>query len=483
MIITRTFLDKSNTIIKDNYANTGLNPVMELNYGKMLTRGLIHFDHTNLQRLVHNKIYPDITKLKHVLHMTNAACLVTQPHAGCKGQTSEYNQNLKQRAISFDVILFLIPETWDSGAGFDYVLDLYHSNQRTVRTDGSNWYKYRNGHKWSTPGIYTSEFLSKELDKFTNPNGNQSDIIIAFEHFDYGNENLEIDITETVNKYITGEIPNKGIGIAFSPRFEQMEDIDLVQYVGFFTDHTHSFYRPYIETRYDETITDNRNHFVLGRTNKLYFYAFVGGSPVNLDDFPTCTINGVQRPVKQATRGVYYAEVDATTNEFEPDTMYYDEWSNIVYQGKTLHDVEMQFATVAGQKYMSFGYLPTADETPAMSEYIPNISGINDCEQILKGDIRRVNVDCRIPYTSGNLQEVDGLYYRVYVESGGRQIDVISWTPVEQDSLHTYFLLDTKSLVPFRYKIDLKVCQNNAIKHHPNMAEFDIVEEISDLRH
>lgn len=483
MIITRTFLDKSNTIIKDNHSNTGLNPVLELNYGKMLTRGLIHFDHTKLQDLVDDKVYPDITKLKHVLHMTNAASLVNHPHARCKGQTTEYNQDQKQRAISFDIILFLIPEEWDGGAGFDYVLDLYYTNQRTVRTDGSNWYKFRNGHKWATPGIYTSEFLSKELDKFTNPKGNQSDIIIAFEHFDRGNENLEIDITDTVNKYITGELQNKGIGIAFSPRYEQMTDLELVQYVGFFTNYTHSFYKPYIETRYEETIDDNRNNFIIGCSNKLYFYAFVGGSAINLDTLPTCTINGVQRPVKQATRGVYYVNIEADANEFDVDTMYYDEWSNIVYRGNKVNDVEMQFATKPSTDYLSFGQLPTVDKTPILSQYIPSLSGINDCEKIKQGDIRRVDVSCRIPYTSGTLQEVDGLYYRLYVESDGRQIDVINWTPMEHDSLSTYFLIDTSSLVPFRYKIDCKTVQNGIVKHHTNLVEFDIVEDITDLKH
>ena len=59
-IVTKTYIDKTNTIIKDNAANTGLNPVMELNYGQMLSRCIIYFDHTKVQRMVEDKTYPDI---------------------------------------------------------------------------------------------------------------------------------------------------------------------------------------------------------------------------------------------------------------------------------------------------------------------------------------------------------------------------------------------------------------------------------------
>ena len=42
-IVTKTYIEKSNTIIKREKSNTGLNPVIELNYGGMLTRSLIYF--------------------------------------------------------------------------------------------------------------------------------------------------------------------------------------------------------------------------------------------------------------------------------------------------------------------------------------------------------------------------------------------------------------------------------------------------------
>ena len=102
----KTFIEKSNTIIKDSNANTGLNPVLELNYGNMLTRILIYFNHEKIKKLIEDKTYPDINKLHHVLHMTNASSIQSRYiNEACVD--SQYN-NYKERASSFDLIFFIL---------------------------------------------------------------------------------------------------------------------------------------------------------------------------------------------------------------------------------------------------------------------------------------------------------------------------------------------------------------------------------------
>lgn len=272
-IVTHTFISKSNTIIKDSVASVGLNPILELNYGKMLTRGLIYFDHTKVQKMVEDKIYPDISKLRHVLKMKNAGS-IDDKHIN-RIYLDSNGDYYKQRTSSFDLIYFLIPNGWDEGKGFDYKQDLNLRNHRAYSWRGCNWYQYQTYCKWENEGIYSTDKLSKELDLFTSKNGNQSNIIIGYQHFDKGNESIEFDITETFNKFITGELCNYGIGIAFSPQYEN-KNTELTQYVGFFTSHTHSFFEPYVETTYNETIEDDRADFYLDKSNKLYFYSIVG---------------------------------------------------------------------------------------------------------------------------------------------------------------------------------------------------------------
>lgn len=472
-IVTKTYLSKTNTLIKDNCANVGLNPIIELNYGHMLTRAIIYFDHNKVKHMVEDKVYTDITKLRHILKMTNTASLNKMDiYRPC---TSTYFNDFKERATSFDIIFFLINKEWDNGRGFDFVKDMHKGEHRAYNQEGSNWYQFRNYFKWDEEGIYSNDTLSKEFDKFTSKNGNLSKIIIGYQHFDYGNENIEFDITEIFNKFITNELPNYGIGIAFAPSFENLVT-DKSQYIGFFTQHTHSFFEPYVETTYDETIEDDRTNFYLDKDNKLYFYASVGNNYVNLDELPTCIINGSQIASKQATKGVYYVDVNLSSEDYEYDTMLYDTWTNLKYNGKDIKDVELSFVTKASNDYFSFG-LPTQD---ADTDFVPSVYGIDDHEQIKRGDIRKVGIECRIPYTTNQLRSIEGIDYRLYVMEGLKQYDVIGWTKVERGYNENYLLINTNDLVPSRYYIDLRVHKNLELINHPKVLQFDIINDVTD---
>ena len=43
-MVFRTFLDKCNTIVKGSNDNFGLNPILMLHYGGLVSRILIYFD-------------------------------------------------------------------------------------------------------------------------------------------------------------------------------------------------------------------------------------------------------------------------------------------------------------------------------------------------------------------------------------------------------------------------------------------------------
>ena len=471
-IVTKTYISKSNTLISDSCTNTGLNSVTELNYGCMLTRSMIYFDHNKVKKMIEDKIYPDMSKIKHVLKMTNTSSLDEYTkHTYC---TDVIKNDLKERATSFDLIFFLINKDWDCGKGFDYVADLHEGSHKSYSQQGSNWFQYRDYFKWDEEGIYSNATLSKEYDKFTSKKGNLSKIIIGRQHFDYGNEDIELDITEIFNKFITGDLENQGIGIAFAPSFETLSTYKT-QYVGFFTQHTHSFFEPYVETTYDETIEDDRTNFYLDKDNKLYFYASVGGKYVNLDNCPTCVINSTEYTSKQATRGIYYVNVNLSSEEYDSDTMIYDTWTNLSFKNKPIKDVELSFVTKTPDNYFNFG-LPTQNEE---TEFIPSVYGINHLEEIKRGDIRKLNIECRIPYTTNQLRSVEGIDYRIYVLEGTKQHDFISWTKVERGYNENYILINTDEMIPGRYYIDLRIHRNMELINHPKVLEFDIVNDVT----
>ena len=51
-MVTRTYIEKINTIISGDTINTGLNPVSELVYGANNTRMLVYFDHNKILLLL-----------------------------------------------------------------------------------------------------------------------------------------------------------------------------------------------------------------------------------------------------------------------------------------------------------------------------------------------------------------------------------------------------------------------------------------------
>lgn len=479
MQVTKTYASKSNTISRDQeYVNLGLNPIMEINYGKMLTRGMIYFDHSKVKKMVEDKTYSDISKLHHILKMTN--CSSIEYKSDTKPCMDSTLQEDKIRVGSFDLIFFFIPYEWDEGKGFDFIEDLYRGFHSAFSTDGSSWKKYRNYFKWDEDGIYTTDHLSHELDLFTSQDGNKSDIIFAYKHFDKGNEDLELDVTDVFNKFITGELCNYGFGIAFAPSYEEVTEQPFSSYVGFFTQHTNSYFEPYVETTYDEVIEDDRTNFYLDKDNKLYFYASVGGSFVNLDKLPTCTINDVQYAVKQATKGVYYVDVTFPSSEYMADTMFYDEWSDIEYNGRNFPNVTLDFVTKAESNYFSFG-LPSANKEND-TDFEPMISGINNKEQIMRGDVRKIIVECHIPYTSRQLRSVDGIEYRIYTRNYDKEYDAIGWQKVERGYNENFFIVDTNDFIPHRYHIDLRVKQNMELTYYHNSIEFDVVSDLKESK-
>lgn len=455
-IVTHTFLDKSNTIVKDDSVNLGLNPIMEICQGSRISRGILHIDLTKIKEMVEDKTYPYIDLMSHKLHLQNVGGLST-PYTGV------YNQyNNAKRAKSFDLDFYLIDNDWDMGGGFDYLKDGFDTVNRVYSTDGSNWLNKKTNVRWGTPGVINFDNVGPLISQ----------------HFDLGNESISIDLTDIINFLIdlsVSEEQNK-VECSLLVKFkEEKEDCDELTYVGFFTEHTHTFYQPYLETTYNDYIYDDRINFYLNKDNKLYFYSNIKGDRKNLDELPICSINGKSYTVQQATKGVYYVVIPAEdSKDYDVDTMYYDTWSNIKYNGVELPDTELYFTTKSNKKYYQFG-LPY--ETSKQVEVIPSLCGINHRERIIQGDIRKVNILPKIAYSTQIDNDIEVLFYRLYSMNGEGEVTVIDWTPVEHGYNENYFLIDTNSLVPGDYYISIKYVSNMEERIFRNLSDFTIQEK------
>lgn len=485
-MVTRTFVSKTNTILNGSKDNFGLNPICALNYGRYHSRVLLYFDEKKLKKLYEDGVY-EKGQVTHRLRMFN--CGSWDPLKFMeKKEIGKVLSEEEKRAASFDVILFKLPRKFDAGVGFDNSTDVWFVGYNSVSKDGSTWYKSENGIEWDTPGVYTPEFLWREYEKWGN--GEES-VVVGRQHFDYGNENLDIDITNYVESILEGE-NNYGLGMAFSPRLELSKEYSI-NYITFFTPHTNTFFEPYIETRTNFKINDDRYKFYVGKTNRLYFYAVLGGVFTDLDELPVCTIEGVEYPVKRATTGVYYAEVklgkkkkqgyDDCDNpidvyETRSESVLYDTWSNLKYNGEDIDDVELDFHVMPASQYMNLG-----GEIESAKDLMPTISGMNDDEKVYQGDKRELDVVFRVQYSAKEYELADNAYYRIYVKDGTREIDVIDWDPINVLGRKNMFSINTAELVPYDYYVDIKLELGRETRIYKNKLHFKVVSNVSELKH
>lgn len=500
-MIRHFFLDKTNTIYKNvPLANVGLNPVLELNYGSgLLSRGLIHFDETEILKLVEDKTFADLSKLTFKLRMTNCFSVDGYPYE----KILKNGLVLRQRATSFDLIALRLPCDFDGGRGFSYVSDFWINNNRELSTEGSNWNYCENGKVWPVDedkidltnpnlnfvgkdiwymsgntrvrinlegGVYSDEEIKNEVALF---NSGASSLILDVQHFDFGHENLNLDITDYVMDIINGT-PNYGIMLMFTPRFEENK-IEMPQYVGFFTDHTNTFFHPYVECIYCESINDSRATFCSGKENKLYLYTNIDGIPQNLDELPTCTINETSYPVKQAQKGVYYAVISGLSEDVDNETILYDTWGNLVLNGERIEDVELEFEVQPMKRFISIGHVVSTKES-----LVPDVYGINDAEDLHRGEIREVTVDFRKEFETDKMALIDSGEYRIYIMDGNRELTVFDYQPIEKGFLKNFFVVYTEDLIPNDYYVDIKVKSGREIKYYKKVLKFGVVSDVTE---
>jgi hypothetical protein len=463
-MVIRTFIDRNNTLIYNDFTNTGRNPIAELFYGgkngeTIYSRHILHFNETRLRELYSDKSFADLSKLTHTLKMTNTGMfdLELLGDTTCDG---------KNRACSFDLIAFEINQNWDEGVGYDYGACRFIGGQTSTDICPSNWVDAQTLSTWSNGnGVYS---------------GSPSGITITEQHFELGNEDIEMDITDFVNAIITGET-NYGLGIAFKRTYEETLT-DELQYVGFFTRHTQTFFEPHVESFYDCPIMDDRNNFIMDKNNKLYLYVNVGGQPTNVDALSAMSVTVTDNTdtvfssytssaITQVTKGVYCIDIQVpTTASYDDCTMFTDTWSGITINGVERPAVELDFSLVDSNKYYNIG---ENDELPR--QYGFNVRGIRSDEKIIRGDQRKVIIEARIPYTVNQSEVIDGLEYRLYVKEGPNEYTVVDWKDVNRTANRNYFLLDTESLIPNTYYLDIKASSNLEVNTLKNVINFDIV--------
>ena len=489
MSVHFSYFNKNNTLINGSYTNTGRNPVTQLYFGSPIdtlnpvgfTRFIFNLDLSSLQSKISSGTINTSKPMTHTLRMTNTSSFDTELLNTTMSDTS-------RRATSFDLFLFRITgQTWDEGVGYDFLdttlAKTSSTGQLTLETlesdksysdRPSNWFKKTTLSGWTTPGIYNN------VNSATGSGLNYSALtIVDTQHFELGNENVTFNMTNEINRILTGSTTGvTGYGIAYLPAFENISGLTENYSVGFFTRHTQTYYQPFLETTYDDLITDDRNLFVSNRTNHLYLYVYSNGDYRNLDNNPLVNIYDPNDDIVRGlsaltttkiTKGIYEVTIPPITGYTTP-CEFSDVWSGLTIDGNSLTNITNYFIL---QSYTNFFEIGTESREPV--EYGFDFYGIKQDEKILNTEIRKVGVIAKKAYTSQQILNKIQCYYRVFVREGQTEVQVQDWTEVNRTPNELYFMFDTTDKIPNEYFIDIKIQTSGQVDIYKRTLKFQIV--------
>ena len=499
MSILKSYFSKNNTIVAKSSVNTGRNPVAELFYGSEPIRSCKYTGNSGdtcggrtghtadnigrFSRFIFDLDLNDISA-KVGVGCVNLSGGTGTTHTLKMTNTSSFDKNLlndklvngKRRASSFTLLLLKVTgTTWDEGVGYDYknIGGTFEPEfDETFSERPSNWYSATTISPWTTAGLYSN----------TNPLSYE---LIDTQNFDQGDENINFDMSFEVNNRLSGDsggnvpYPPTAYAIAFTGTLENLSGLSESYNVGFFTRHTQTFYEPYLETQYDDYIGDDRDQFYLNKTNRLFLYTNTKGTPTNLDNLPQVVIYDCDDVVYSSmtatnlTCGVYYVDFAVTGTTYGTPSQFSDQWSNLVINGNTLTNITNEVTILDADQYYQIG---PEDQVP--KEYGYSVSGIKMDEKVVAGDVRKVFISVRVPYTVNHPVIIDGIKYRIYVKQGTTEVETHPWGDVNRTYNHNYFLLNTGDMIPNEYYIDIKVTSNQEVNIYKRITTFQVVNQL-----
>jgi hypothetical protein len=456
MSYIRSYFEKNNTILKNSQVNTAKNPTTEIFYGSGFSKFIFKVDFSELKNKVDSGEYVINDDTTHTLHLTNTI-FGDETFLGAKRGTG------RQRTNSFDIIVFKVSEFWDEGLGFDYEDGGYDftTGNETFDERPSNWYNRTTLDSWGSEGIYAND-----------------PTIISTIHFDNGNEDINVDITDYVNGIIVSGNTNHGLGLAFAVLYQDI-NAEVDQSVAFFTKYTQTFFEPYVETYFNDRINDDRHNFIERATQNLYLYVTKGTNFYDLDNIPTVDIldsNNNQiiglsnLTTTKIKKGVYKVTFGLDGVLCDGKRFFFDKWKDLVLDGISISDVKQKFIP---KPYTSL-YTVGENQTE-LERYAIQFSGVKLNEKIIKGEKRKIVVKFR-SINQPKTELFDEVYFRMFIKEGRTNVIVHDWTQLDVTNENS-FTLNTENYVPREYWVELKGKTHTEEIFYGDYIKFEIVSE------
>ena len=225
-----------------------------------LSRILIKFDLTKLKNQFENKI--DIN------HQSFSAKLKLFDITSGNALPSDFN-----------VTVFPLRNSFTEGYGKD--IGTFSDN--TVASFLHREYSDGANVAWNAPGANeVGDFSNQDIDCIETATINEVQVNFKnTQNFKIGNENLEIDVTESIKSMLLEDIPDNGFRISFEPSEETDQKTRFVKrFASRHVSNPHLI--PRIEISYDDSIKDNHSNFIFDYQGSLYLENIVRSERANI---------------------------------------------------------------------------------------------------------------------------------------------------------------------------------------------------------
>lgn len=375
---------------------------------------------------------------------------------------------------NYDLLIVPVSSSWEEGTGLD--MESYLDKGATITEGiGTNW-KYKSlDAPWATDGGDFIYSLSKTF------------------HINNGDEDILLDVTDIIEKQISGQIENNGFGIMLSGSYESMPASSSYYTKRFSARNSQYFYnRPYLEARWESTVKDDRGDFYSysnlldDEDNKynLYFYNKIKGRNKNIANNPDVTVRFFTDVLK--TQEVFPTYISMSN----PGAGIYKTCVTIDTSASYLYDFWVDSVNTESVYFSSsfdikniLGYESDDDQ-----DYVFKIKNLKDkytnSENVrFKIFSRKKNWNPTIYNVANNDIENSihkNLYYRIYRSADNYNVIDYSTGSLKHsitsyDLNGNYFDLDMSIFQPdYSYIIKLGLYENNSIKECSEVFKFRI---------
>lgn len=458
-MIFRSYFKKQATLIRNSYTNSSRNPVIELSYGgttnsatTYVSRYVLNVDLDELKSKITSNTINQSTVQSHILKIKNCISL-NDGYIGVDFITSK-------RASGFDLAFIKLDEAFDEGTGYDYIYNDNQYREVELNKSSANWYNRRNPQiTWSQTGAFTG--TTYDLSAST---------ILTSQRFEIGNEDIEVDITDYVNGILFSGNVNNGICIAYSANTETLTSVTK-NVVTFFSKYTQTFFEPFLETTYDDRVNDDLCCMNFDVENDFYF---VSQSSIS-DMLKFEIIDSNDDIIYTTTTGFTQLNNSNYKINYTVDSEIYQDKEIFTYRWYYVQNSKYKIL----EKQFNISKIDLNDGTSMTygTEVFINVLGIKQNEIITKkvGLKRLIFKPKRLIETRILKNIIGDIEFRIYVNQGKNQIDVIPFTKASKVNDEYFTEIDFSWFISHDYTIEIRGLDKNGVQYpNTNYVKFRV---------